>query len=85
MIFSNSGDPKRYATGRYFPVNKDYPYLVFEIFDVRFSRGYRGFLLRPLFKDAVGIGMVTHIQRGIFAYPVLATAPPKSISILPAH
>jgi len=71
LVFCSTADPKRYATGRYFPVDPAYPYIVFEITDVQKKEGYRGFQLQAQFPNAVSIGMVSHLQTGVFAYPIL--------------
>lgn len=71
--FSMEASGKGNATGRYLPMSLEYPYVVFEISQVEKRPGYTALGLPQLLgagNGAVGIGMVSQLQTGIFAVNV---------------
>jgi hypothetical protein len=75
LIISSSG-PKQQATGRYLPLDADYPFLTWEISNVKQGNGYRGFLLGCDIPGTRQFSMVSYVQEGIFTLPLLQGVSP---------
>lgn len=60
-------DDKRYAIGRYLPIDPAYPWFVMEVFDAYPTVGYRG-LGWSFAEGGLGLGLGGQIKKGIYQY-----------------
>lgn len=61
-------DLKKYKSGRYVPVSREYPYLVYEIDGIEHTNNYKGYNI--WFQGGIPYGAVSNPQKGIFVFNI---------------